>query len=84
MQQQATTGNNRQQQATTGNNRQQQATTGNNAPVIQANEENIVTFGTSSSLNYISNRKAAIYLISLFAHIGHNPIEQHNILTLYV
>ena len=23
-----------------------------------------------------------IYLISLFAHIGYNPIEQHNILTI--
>ena len=25
-----------------------------------------------------------ILLISLFAHIGYNPIEQHNILTIHV
>ena len=24
------------------------------------------------------------YLISLFAHVGYNPIEQHNILTIHV
>ena len=25
-----------------------------------------------------------LYLISLFAHIGYNPIEQHNILIIHI
>ena len=31
-----------------------------------------------------SNKLFIMYLISLFAHIGYNPIEQHNILTIHV
>ena len=31
-----------------------------------------------------SNSNQCLLLISLFAHIGYNPIEQHNILTIHV
>ena len=35
------------------------------------------------SLSHSPNQELLL-LISLFAHIGYNPIEQHNILTIHV
>ena len=54
--------------------------------VVAGNENSSLLFEISPNHKSVINRYDIFYIIviSLFAHIGYNPIEQQNILTIHV